>query len=86
MAVRSPDSQNVARAWLERDPAALDAELANSRTAGSCGVWIEVAALSTRLSGEMESPLLAELRARCPSLRSPVVPPLSATVLTGRRG
>ena len=77
-------SQDIARAWLERDPAALDARARELADRGLLWRAIEVAALSTRLGGGTESPLLAELRVRCPSLRSPVVPGPSATVLTGR--
>jgi DNA-binding CsgD family transcriptional regulator len=77
-------SQDIARAWLERDPAALDARARELADRGLLWRAIEVAALSTRLGGAAESPLLPALRGRCPSLRSPVVPGPSATVLTGR--
>ncbi|HEX5857337.1 MAG TPA: LuxR C-terminal-related transcriptional regulator [Microbacterium sp.] len=77
-------SQTLARAWLERDVAALDAAVRDHVGRGLLWRGMETAALSSRANGGVESTTLSELRARCPSLRSPAVPEAPPTVLTGR--
>ncbi|WP_243075126.1 LuxR family transcriptional regulator [Microbacterium sp. SS28] len=75
-------SQALAHGWLDRDAIALDArarDLAERRL-----LWraLETAALAVVTGADAAT--LAVLRARCPSLRSPVVPDAPATVLTAR--
>jgi len=77
-------SQALARGWLGRDSEALEAAARDLRSHGLLWRAIETAALAGRAGGRDDSAVLAGLRVRCPSLKSPVVPPAPLTVLTAR--
>lgn len=77
-------SQAIARAWLVRDGAALDACAGELASRGLVWRATEVASAAWRVTGGAQSPTLTALRARCPSLGSPVVPDAPRTVLTAR--
>ncbi|TDN93081.1 LuxR C-terminal-related transcriptional regulator [Microbacterium sp. BK668] len=77
-------SQELAHAWLERDPAALTACAGELAARGYVWRALEVASAAATLPAGADPELLATLRGRCPSLHSPVVPAAPVTMLTGR--
>ena len=77
-------SQALARGWLGRDADALEAVVRDLKAHGLLWRAIETAALAARADGRSDSAALAGLRVRCPSLKSPVVPPAPLTALTAR--
>jgi len=77
-------ARRLARAWLDRNPAALEA---CARTLAARGLlWraLETAALAGSLRADKDSALLVSLRGRCPFLLSPVMPQPVVSRLTTR--